>query len=611
MTLEEQRKIEEQEIKDKFSELQNKLSDLKQEVQKETDVDKKREKEDKITELEQEAKELELIIKDLESLQQEALDSLKDRLQDYAQSIEGFKWEVVDLFNEIKGISTYDLLRDSPTIKWFEWDPDHPWLLKIIETNPNEFKDVPWDTAEKKLEYIFDKIRRWVVLFLKNKLWSSTNYDQVINNTIAPAIEWNLINLLRENWNKANKGMLEWLNNISWENLNKLLTWTTWFYLTTSEAFNKFSGWMNAVDYLSIHNWVLRNPEKSKVLTNPIEFQKYLSNAHFSSKTFSPYEKITDNIFEIDENQTYSFGISDEKDEILKQIWEVKVVNNPTTTSLIAKLADKPEKFLEATSWWKDSANILLDWIQAVNSVTSAFWLPQIDIMWESSKPPQDRHRLYKVLDFVFKLIWVSWWLEWTIRRWRLDKLSLTDEKNDNITAIFKEYQNKAWKWGDISITDKNSCDLILKEFELTDLNKAWTTRWDYLRDMISDNVNLDLISPIVVKQTLWNLKPYVIEQEVEVNWKKQKKEIVNVSQFTDEDKKQLAHNHINNMREYFSSNFNNLQEFYKDIHNTDDIALCMTTSLYANKEDVVEGVKAKVFLPENYYTPESTETTS
>lgn len=603
MTPEEERKVEEKKIKDRFSELQSKLLDLKKEIEWETDIEKRQEKEKEIANLGKVAEELELKIKNLESLQQEELDNLKDRLQDYAKSIESFRWEIADLLNDKSEVpTTYDLLKDSATIKWFEWDPDHPWLLKIIETNPEEFKDVPWNTPEAKLEYIFSTIRRGVILYMKNKLWSSPDYDKVINNTIAPAIEWNLINLLREQWNKANKWMLEWLNNVSWKNLEQLLTWTAWFSLIANESYNKFSGWMNAIDYLSIHNWVLKNPEKSKVLTSPVEFQKYLDNQYFLSNTFSPYEKIPGNIFGVDENQMYNFGISiTEREAVLKEIWEVKVVNNPTTTSLIAKLADKPERFLEATSWWKDSANLLLDWIQAINSVTSIFGLPWIDVMWESSKPPQDRHRLYKVLDFVFKLIWVSWWLEWTIRRWRLDKLSLTDEKNDNITTIFKEYQNEVWKGNDVSITDKNSCESVLKEFELTGIDKTSTTRWDHLRDMISSNIDLNLVSPIVVKQILW--ESYIKEEEIDVNWKKEKKEVVDVSKFTDDDKKQLAHSHIENMRNYFSSSFGNLQEFYKDIHNTDDIALCLTASLYADKEDVVEWVKAKVFLPENYYT--------
>ena len=71
--------------------------------------------------------------------------------------------------------TTYELLKDSATIKGFEWDLNHPWLLKIIETNPNEFRNLPWDTAEKKLEYMFKKIRNGIVLFLKNFLFSCNN----------------------------------------------------------------------------------------------------------------------------------------------------------------------------------------------------------------------------------------------------------------------------------------------------------------------------------------------------------------------------------------------------------------------------------------------------
>jgi hypothetical protein len=33
----------------------------------------------------------------------------------------------------------------------------------------------------------------------------------------------------------------------------------------------------------------------------------------------------------------------------------------------------------------------------------------------------------------------------------------------------------------------------------------------------------------------------------------------------------------------------NDLSDFYKNIHSTEDIALCITASLYANKDDVIE----------------------
>jgi hypothetical protein len=41
--------------------------------------------------------------------------------------------------------------------------------------------------------------------------------------------------------------------------------------------------------------------------------------------------------------------------------------------------------------------------------------------------------------------------------------------------------------------------------------------------------------------------------------------------------------NHLENY------NQNELGDFYTNIHSTDDIALCMTASLYVDKNDVIE----------------------
>jgi hypothetical protein len=42
-------------------------------------------------------------------------------------------------------------------------------------------------------------------------------------------------------------------------------------------------------------------------------------------------------------------------------------------------------------------------------------------------------------------------------------------------------------------------------------------------------------------------------------------------------------------MKDYLEENYNDLKNFYANIHNTDDLAICMTASLYANKDDVIE----------------------
>jgi hypothetical protein len=64
--------------------------------------------------------------------------------------------------------TTCELLKNSGT---------YNRLLNIIASNPDKFKKLKKDeegnelnTPEKKLEYIFKKIRKSLVLFLKNKL---------------------------------------------------------------------------------------------------------------------------------------------------------------------------------------------------------------------------------------------------------------------------------------------------------------------------------------------------------------------------------------------------------------------------------------------------------
>jgi hypothetical protein len=42
-------------------------------------------------------------------------------------------------------------------------------------------------------------------------------------------------------------------------------------------------------------------------------------------------------------------------------------------------------------------------------------------------------------------------------------------------------------------------------------------------------------------------------------------------------------------MKSYFEENYSDLTDFYANIHNTDDLVICMTASLYASKDDVVE----------------------
>ena len=603
----EQRKQIEIQIQNDFVELQKKLVALKAEIQNEADEAKKQEKNEEINRLESEVAELKTKIDTLKLLNEQELESLKTRLESFKTAIQNFKWEVIDLQNEkMPTPTTYELLKDSATIKGFEWDLNHPWLLKIIESNPNEFRNLPWDTAEKKLEYMFKKIRNGIVLFLKNKLWDSSNNEKVINETIAPALERSFIEMLRDQWNEANIKMFEWIKSISLRSFGKLFTWVTKFAATTAWSYNKFNQRMNAIDYLSVYNGVLSNPESSEVLTSPVEFKKYLNDDNFRSTSFSPYHKIDKNIFKISDEETFEFGMSlQEKQDLLAWIGQIEVVNSPKTTALIAKMIDKPEQFLKKTEGLQQTANGLLDNVASLNSVTKMFW---VDILKEVTKVPEKRSFLYRIMDFVCKLIWITGGLEWIVKRWRLDRMNLSDAKNDDISKIFKQYKELAWEKVDLKIIDENSCKTALKAFEVTENNES-STKWDYLRDSIAENMDVSLVSPAVVQQILWD--SYLKKETIKEKWKTKEIFVVDTSKFTESDKLKLAHNHLVNMKSYLEIYKDNqrdidLSDFYTSITSTEDIALCITAALYADKDDVIEWVKAKVFLPENYWAVRS-----
>ena len=466
MTPEQRQQIESQ-IQNDFAEIQKTLENLKNEVQLESDEAKKQEKNEEINRLESEAAELKTKIDILKLLNEQDLESLKTRLESLKATIDETNWEKTELLNEkFPTPTTYELLKDSETCNR---------LRTIISSNPNEFKNIPWDTAEKKLEYIFTKTRNSIVLFMKNKLWDSEKYNQVINNTIAPAFEWSLMELLRDQWNETNVSMLQWIDKISWDNFGKLVRWVSRFAWKAAWSYSKFSQWMNAVDYLSVHNWVLNNPEKSEVLTNPLKFQDYINNQKFAERNFSPYTLIEWNIFEISYDEEFEFGMSlQEKQVVLAEIWQIQVVNSPKTTALIAKMIDKPEQFLQKTQWLQETANGLLDSVNSLNSVTKMFW---VDILWEITKAPEHRSFLYRIMDFVCKLIWITWWLEWIVKRWRLDRMNLTDSKNDDISKIFNQYQESAGENVSLNIVDEASCKAALANFALTDPNNDSTTR--------------------------------------------------------------------------------------------------------------------------------------
>ena len=131
----EERKLEEEQIKNSFSELQKKLDDLKSDIQRETDDSKKQEKQAEIQKMEKDLSEMKTLIDKLSLLQEQDLQSLKTRLEQYSQVKQDVQGETTEKQKKkMSTPTTYELLKDSETCNR---------LLNIISSNPKEFSNLP------------------------------------------------------------------------------------------------------------------------------------------------------------------------------------------------------------------------------------------------------------------------------------------------------------------------------------------------------------------------------------------------------------------------------------------------------------------------------------
>lgn len=616
-TWEQNRQELENQIKNDFLDLQWKLAELQRELENEKDEIKKQEKYTEIQKMEKELSYMKTKIDTLSSLQEQALESLKERIEKAKTLYSEINWDLSDLVKEV-GESQEKKENINPTPTTYElldWSNTYIRIENIISNNPEKFTNIKWNTAKEKVETIFNTIRSSITESLKTRLGESENAEKIINNTIAPALEWNFLKLLTEQWSTKNETMLHWMDNISFSSFKSLFDWVKKFGDAASETgnvYNKLSWWMNAVDYLAAQEkkfWILNYAENSEVLSNPLNFQKYLDIDKFYKKEFSVYENIslTDlyTLFGIDQSKTFKFWISSDEEKAIKdEIWNIQV-ESVDSVATVWKLVGKVEDFLKKSPKLQKTANYLLDWANVVNGMTKKIlW---IDVLGEFSKPPEERWFIYRVLDFVCKLIWITGWVEWILKNRRLDRLNLWD-KTDSIVKMFDTYHKLVWDWESLSVVDDASCKTALAKFAVTDPTKAAATKWDFLRDAIASDIDISLLSPAVVQQTLWN--SYLKKESIKENWKTQERFVVNEDAITQKDILKLAHIHMGNMKTYLEGyKDNDLKDFYAKIHNTDDLATCIIASLYADKDDVIEWVKAQVFIPESYRNLEYTGT--
>ena len=223
---------------------------------------------------------------------------------------------------------TAELLKDTDTEKH---------LLNILSKRPFSTKSQYilnlWDTPEKRLNTIFQKVHTTVNSYLRRQfdiLESSPEHD-FIDKTVSPAIEWFLLETLRQGGNKGNNQALNWVLDVyndmntlkkpgDWKDLLSKITGIT---KQVNGIYGRVKRIQKVLDCFALHKkWIEKeNRDQYKELSNPYEFYMYLEKGDLWDQfndTDLKDVKITQLQLTTKEG-TESQNLSDEQKEQLKK----------------------------------------------------------------------------------------------------------------------------------------------------------------------------------------------------------------------------------------------------------------------------------------------------
>ena len=267
------------------------------------------------------------------------------------------------------------------TAKLLEGTKTEEHLLNILKGS--QFSQL-WETPEKRLDTIFKKVHTTVNSYLRrqfNILESSQEHD-FIDKTVSPAIEWFLLETLRQGGNEGNNNALEGVLDVykdmkhlwSIATLNTLLSKITGITKNVNGIYSRVKRIQKVIDCFTLHQDLIDNRNQYKELSNPYEFYTYLEKGELWNK-FNDTDLKDVTIAQLwltAKEETDVQTLSEEqKQKLLAQLWNIAVQENPKTTKNILKVLDTGEEFL--TKSWGIKQQVL-ELARVWNDFVSQFW---------------------------------------------------------------------------------------------------------------------------------------------------------------------------------------------------------------------------------------------
>jgi hypothetical protein len=123
--------------------------------------------------------------------------------------------------------------------------------------------------------------------FLLSKFAIDTSKEPLppmLSNVLTPAIEWYLMDFLKQNQHDNNVADFTLANGISFDTFKDLFTSVSSFAGKATATYGKGKALLKAIDFLSIHKEVLTKANKSDILSNPLKCKEFLENPLWSTE---------------------------------------------------------------------------------------------------------------------------------------------------------------------------------------------------------------------------------------------------------------------------------------------------------------------------------------
>ena len=474
-------------------------------------------------------------------------------------------------------------------VKWTELEQR---MLKVLAHPDFEnYPEMKGKSPEQRAEYLFRKINVAISRFYARKFGINIEspVPEYLYKVIVPATEWFLMDVLRGGQENNIQFLWElWKMNI--ESFSALFNGVRNFSQKFSGVYSQAKKLMMVSDFLSLpqQRWILdklKNPYDfyQKLMKNPVWDQENLDIRTLNINMFS-LQDLQQNSEEPENGQAQ---LAQGLEMIRSSIgWIQMVDSNPNTVKKLLWIVDSSDKFFEKTEVVNKKLFDAMDKFGSIERTLQSFWLDIFEALNNS--------KLVKwVLNFVFWLLWFSWWLDGVQRWWRRREIekNLNPSKREFISDVMKNYSEKKEK-SDFSQQIVNQFKVKIKEQDMSKLDLDMETLKGSLLEKLNsaDQLNVAVLDAMPSKS-------FFVERVKNSEWKEQLQ--IKSDFFSSQELKQKF------IDEYFQIVLPKIlgnDSFIKKIQGSDDLAFALTSGIAINVDTVVLGMKADALLPSEFF---------